>query len=61
MAYGEDDVLNILEASGIRAGDHESGAMAPWWQRSSGSFLAQEIVEKNEKRGRSGGAAEGGC
>jgi hypothetical protein len=28
MAYGEDDVLNILEASGIRAGDHESGAMA---------------------------------
>jgi hypothetical protein len=28
MAYGEDDMLNILEASGLRAGDHGSGATA---------------------------------
>jgi hypothetical protein len=31
--------------------------MARW---SSASFLAHELVEKNMKRGRSGGAAEGG-
>jgi hypothetical protein len=28
ITYGEDDVLNILEASGLRAGDHGSGATA---------------------------------
>jgi hypothetical protein len=28
MAYGEDDVLNILEVSSLRAGDHGSGATA---------------------------------
>jgi hypothetical protein len=29
----------------------------PWRRRSSGSFLAHKLAEKNEKRGRSGGGA----
>jgi hypothetical protein len=31
MADGDDDVLNSLEFSGMRAGDHGSRAMVRWW------------------------------
>jgi hypothetical protein len=50
MADGEDNMLNILAASGMRAGDHGSGATVRW-RRSSASLLASELVEKVEKRG----------
>jgi hypothetical protein len=59
MADGEDNMLNILAASGMRAGDHGSGATVRW-RRSSASLLASELVEKVEKKGRTGCGAEGG-
>jgi hypothetical protein len=61
MAYGEDDVLNILEASGLRAGDHGSGATAAMvaevFRLVSGSGTCRE---EPKKRGKSGGGTEGG-
>jgi hypothetical protein len=52
MAYGEDDVLNILEASGLRAGDHGSGATAAMvaevFRLISGSRTCIEEGEKGE-------------
>jgi hypothetical protein len=52
MAYGEDDVLNILEASGLRAGDHGSGATAAMvaevFRLISGSRTCREEGEKGE-------------
>jgi hypothetical protein len=32
MADGDDDVPNSLEFSGMRAGDHGSGATVRWWR-----------------------------
>jgi hypothetical protein len=53
MAYGEDDMLNILEASGLRAGDHGSGATAAMvaevFRLDSGSGTCKEELEKGER------------
>jgi hypothetical protein len=43
MADGDDNVPNSLELSGMRAGDHGSGATVRWWRGRSGSCRIEEI------------------
>jgi hypothetical protein len=61
MAYGEDDMLNILEVSSLRAGDHGSGATATMARSFSVIFQSlTQMMEDREKVGKTAAAQLGG-